>query len=220
MSYNLKPLDEHDLDLMVTTAMAIYEGSDPDKYPDFKITNDVDRETRFKKFFKLFVMPSRFNNHNVRKAFGLFKDDECIALVGVRRWGHMPSWSISWLLSPSIGPRFIPMFRIIVAELCKFHEEAGMNEFYVTYPSDREAAYSRIMTPVRERYYTFVECTIPKNERHSYGFIHELMGGVLHPHDMSLRRYILRRENTEPLNAGGKVIRNKKETTNDNNSVA
>mgnify|MGYP003343892865 FL=1 len=77
MSFNLKPLDENDINLMVSTAMKIYENSDPSKYPDFKITNDIDRETRFKKFFRLFVMPARFNNHNVRKAFGLFKDDEC-----------------------------------------------------------------------------------------------------------------------------------------------
>jgi hypothetical protein len=207
MSYTLKPLEDTDLELMVSTANMIYENSDPDKYPDFKITNDVDRETRFRKFFKLFVMPSRFNNHNVRKAFGLFKDDECVALVGVRRWGHLPSWSISWLLSPSIGPRFIPMFRIIVAELCKYHEEAGMNEFFVTYPSDRESAYSRIMAPVRERYYSFVECTVEKGERHPYGFIFELMGSVLHPHSMNLRRYILRRENTESLETGGKITR-------------
>jgi hypothetical protein len=81
-----------------------------------------------------------------------------------------------------------------------------MNEFYVTYPSTREAAYSKIMLPVRERYFTFVECIVPKNERHPYGFIHELMGGALHPHDMSFRRYILRRDHTEAPSAGGKHV--------------
>lgn len=206
MSYTLKPLEFSDLDFTVETALKIYENSDPDKYPEFKITNDVDRATRFQKFFKMFLIPSQFNNHNIRKAFGLFKDDECICLVGVRRWGHLPSWSISWLLSPSIGARFIPIFRILVQELCDFHEKAGMNEFYVTYPSNREAAYSKIMLPVRERYFSFIECVVPKNERHPYGFIHELMGGTLHPHDMSFRRYILRRENTEAPSAGGKHV--------------
>ena len=206
MSYTLKPLEFSDLDFTVATALKIYEKSDPDKYPEFKITNDTDRATRFQKFFRMFLIPSEFNNHNIRKAFGLFRDDECICLVGVRRWGHLPSWSISWLLSPSIGPRFIPIFRILVQELCEFHEAAGMNEFYVTYPSTREAAYSKIMLPVRERYFTFVECVVPKNERHPYGFIHELMGGTLHPHEMSFRRYILRRENTEAPSAGGKHV--------------
>jgi hypothetical protein len=206
MSYTLKPLEFSDLDSTVATALKIYENSDPDKYPEFKITNDVDRETRFKKFFRMFLIPSDFNNHNIRKAFGLFEGDECICLVGVRRWGHLPSWSISWLLSPSIGARFIPIFRILIQELCAFHEEAGMNEFYVTYPSTREAAYSKIMLPVRERYFTFVECVVPKNERHPYGFIHELMGGTLHPHEMSFRRYILRRDNTDAPSAGGKHV--------------
>ena len=206
MSYTLKPLEFSDLDSTVETALKIYANSDPDKYPDFKITNDVDRSTRFQKFFRMFLIPSDFNNHNIRKAFGLFKDDECICLVGVRRWGHLPSWSISWLLSPSIGARFIPIFRELMAKLCKFHEFAGMNEFYVTYPSDREAAYSKIMLPVRERYFTFVECVVPKNERHPYGFIHELLGATLHPHDMSFRRYILRRDNTDAPSAGGKHV--------------
>ena len=206
MSYTLKPLEFSDLDFTVETALKIYDNSDPDKYPEFKITNDVDRATRFQKFFRMFLIPSEFNNHNIRKAFGLFKDDECICLVGVRRWGHLPSWSISWLLSPSIGARFIPIFRILVQELCAFHEAAGMNEFYVTYPSTREAAYSKIMLPIRERYFTFIECVVPKNERHPYGFIHELMGGTLHSHDMSFRRYILRRENTEAPSAGGKHV--------------
>jgi hypothetical protein len=81
-----------------------------------------------------------------------------------------------------------------------------MNEFYVTYPSSRESAYSKIMLPVRERYFTFIECVVPKNERHPYGLIHELMGGVLHTHEMSFRRYILRRANTEAPSAGGKHV--------------
>ena len=220
MSYTLKPLEFSDLDSTVETALRIYENSDPDKYPEFKITNDVDRATRFQKFFRMFLIPSEFNNHNIRKAFGLFKGDECICLVGVRRWGHLPSWSISWLLSPSIGPRFIPIFRILVQELCAFHEEAGMNEFYVTYPSSREAAYSKIMLPMRERYFTFVECVVPKNERHPYGFIHELMGGTLHPHDMSFRRYILRRENNEAPSAGGKHTTLAEAETNLNERLA
>jgi hypothetical protein len=203
MSYTLKALEYSDLDATVQTALKIYENADPDKYPDFKITNDVDRASRFHKFFRMFLIPADFNNHNIRKAFGLYKDDECICLVGVRRWGHIPSWSISWLLSPSVGARFIPIFRILVKELCEFHEKAGMNEFYVTYPSTREAAYSKIMLPIRERYFTFIECVVPKNERHPYGFIHELMGGTLHPHDMTFRRYILRRDNTEAASAGG-----------------
>jgi len=206
MPYTLKPLEFSDLDFTVETALKIYDNSDPDKYPEFKITNDTDRATRFQKFFRMFLIPSEFNNHNIRKAFGLFRDDECICLVGVRRWGHLPSWSISWLLSPSLGARFIPIFRILMKELCEFHEAAGMNEFYVTYPSSRESAYSKIMLPVRERYFTFIECVVPKNERHPYGLIHELMGGVLHTHEMSFRRYILRRENTEAPSAGGKHV--------------
>jgi hypothetical protein len=190
---------------------AIYENTDPDKYPDFKVSNDIDDTEKRTKFFSAFMLPSEFNNYNIRQSYALVDENGTyIAAVGVKRWAHMPSWSLSWLLSPMMGARFIPIFRIIIEELCKVHEAARMNEFYVSYPASREAAYSKIMLPFREKYYSFVECTISANTRSHYSFIHELMGHALHPHDMNLRRYILRRENTLPASQGGKAVRLKK----------
>ena len=96
-------------------------------------------------------------------------------------------------------------------ELCNIHESAGMNEFYVTYPTEREEAYSRIMLPFREKYYSFIEATIPNRTCSPYNLIHELMGQTLHPHDMNLRRYILRRADTEPASEGGVAKRKSKD---------
>jgi hypothetical protein len=191
--------------------MEIYKGTDPDKYPDFRISADIDSEVKFKKFFSAFLLPSHFVNYNIRQAYALINEDGSYeALVGVRRYSHLPSWSVGWLLSPRTGVRFIPTFRNVMEQLCQLHENAGMNEFYVTYPTSREEAYSKIMLPFRERYYSFVETTIPAKTYSPYGLIDELMGQALHPHDMNMRRYILRRAGTEPVSEGGTVTRKAK----------
>jgi hypothetical protein len=208
MSSRLIPLSIDNLDDLVKFALDIYENTDPDKYPDFKISNDINDKVKFTKFFMTFMRESHFVNYNIRQVYALADDDgNWIAAVGVRRYGHMPSWSISWLLSPRVGVKFIPTFREIIGELCKIHEEAGQNEFFVTYPTSREEAYSKIMLPFRENYYTFVECTVPAKTRSPYALIFELMGSTLHPHDMNLRRYILRRPNTDAPSEGGRAIR-------------
>jgi len=213
MQCSLVKLDSSKLESLINFNMSIYENAEADKYPDFKITNDINDDARAEKFFRAFIEPSDFNNYNIRQAYAVVDESGVYqAAVGVRRWDHMPSWSVSWLLSPMIGHRFIPLFRQTMELLCELHEAAGMNEFYVTYPSSRESAYSKIMLPFRERYYSFVECTVPAKTRSPYGFIHELMGGALHPHDMNLRRYILRRPNTEAPSEGGRAIRQKKTT--------
>ncbi len=213
MQYRLIPMTLTDLPGLVRFAEDIYKNTDPDKYPDFKISNDIDDEEKRKKFFSAFMLPSEFNNYNIRQCYALVDESGTyVAAVGVKRWAHMPSWSLSWLLSPMMGVKFIPVFRTIIDELCKVHEAAGMNEFYVSYPASREAAYSKIMLPFRERYYSFVECTLDANTRSYYSFIHELMGHALHPHDMNLRRYILRRDNTDPASQGGQAVRLKRKT--------
>ena len=214
MQYSLMPMTLDHLAGLVEFAEHIYANTDPDKYPDFKISNDIDDAEKRKKFFSAFMLPSAFNNYNIRQCYALVDENGVYqAAIGVKRWGHMPSWSLSWLLSPSLGIKFIPIFRSIISKLCKEHEAAGMNEFYVSYPAHREAAYSKIMLPVRENYYSFVECTIAANTRSHYSFMHELMGHALHPHDMNLRRYILRRENTLPPSQGGTAIPFNKDNT-------
>jgi hypothetical protein len=208
MQYSIKPLDHDQIGAVTKLANEIYNGLDEDKYPDFRVGYDINAEENREKYFTMFMLPSHFVGFNQRRAYGVFDDnDRLISAVGVRRYDHFPCWSLSWLLSPKIGARFIPLFRFIVDELCKIHETAGFNELLVTYPSSREEAYSRIMLFMRERYFTFVETTIPAKTVSAFGFIHELSGKTLHPHDINLRRYILRREDMTPASEGGQAKR-------------
>ena len=208
MSYHLRVLEFADHQSVVDLANEIYNGVDQNKYPDFRVGFDVNETSNREKFFRMFMLDPRFLEFKQRRAFGLYdKENKLISVVGVRRYDHMPCWSLSWLLSPRIGAKFIPMFRFITEELCKIHEAAGINEFLVTYPAEREEAYSRIMLFMRERYFTFVETTLPAKTASTYEFIHELMGKTLHTHDMNLRRYILRRPDMTPASEGGQAKR-------------
>lgn len=212
MQYSIKPLDHDQLEVVTKLANEIYNGLDEDKYPDFRVGYDINAEENREKFFGMFMLPAHFIGFTQRRAYGVFdENNQLISAVGVRRYDHMPCWSLSWLLSPKIGAKFIPLFRFMVDELCRIHEAAGFNEFLVTYPASREEAYSRIMLFMRERYFTFVETTIPAKTVSQFGFIHELMGKTLHPHDMNLRRYILRRPDMTPASEGGQAKRKLKQ---------
>jgi hypothetical protein len=208
MSYSLIELGSDDLPNLLNFAEQVYQDKTLEKYPEFRFSTDVDDAGKRKKFFGAFVLPEHFANHNIRQAFALVDENgNYLAAAGVTRFEHWPSWAVSWLLSPAAGAKFIPLFRAIMQELCKRHEAIGFNEFFVTYPSSREAAYSKIMLPFREKYYTFVECSVAAKQRSPYSFIFSLMGQTLHPHEMNLRRYILRRANTEPASSGGTATR-------------
>lgn len=199
--YQLRKLSVDDLDTVFDFSRGIYESSD--KYPDFTLSplnlaDDSIKQQQRREFFQSFLMPSEFNNYSIRQCYAMTDaSGRILTIVGIRRWSHMPSWSISWLLSRDAGLRFINTFRHNVRLLCELNEQISCNEFYVTYPASREEAYSRIMMEFRKRYYTFVETTIPAGERSPYSFIHKLLGGQLYSHDMTVRRYILRRPDTE-----------------------
>jgi hypothetical protein len=193
-SYELRPLMIEDLPTIERYADNIYLNNNK-RYPDFalNLSKDLTDQQSRCEFFSAFLMPASYHDFNIRQAYCLKYHDETIAIVGVRRWTHWPSWSVSWLLSKNNGLEFIKYFRILIQHLCSVHEQANMNEFFVTYPSSKESAYSRIMFPFRNKYQTFVETTISAGQRSPYQFIHQLAGERLYQHDINVRRYILKR---------------------------
>jgi hypothetical protein len=196
VEYYLQELSDCDLSMIEDYANDIYQTS-ADNYPEFalNLSRDLTSQEQRREFFQAFVMPACYNNYNIRQAYCLKQEDKIISIVGVRRWTHWPSWSVSWLLSKNVGLEFVTTFRQLIQQLCQVHESAGMNEFFVSYPTNREAAYSRIMLPFRKRYHTFIETTVKSGERSPYSFIHQLLGERLYQYDMNLRRYILQRSN-------------------------
>lgn len=195
LEYRLEPLTENDLPIIENYAEEIY--NDSNDYPNFalNLSRDLTNREQRHEFFRAFTLPASYDNYNIRQTYCLKYNDRIVTIVGVRRWTHWPSWSVSWLLSKNVGLEFIKTFRELMNQLCSVHEQANMNEFFVAYPAYRESAYSRIMLPFRQRYHTFVESTVVAGERSPYMFIHQLLGERLYQHNMSLRRYILKRDN-------------------------
>jgi len=208
MSYRLIDLKFNDLDKLMEFATVVYQDAANDKYPEFRFFSQTDNAGKQRKFYGAFTLSDSFIGHNIRQAFALVDEHgDYVMAVGVTRYYILPIWSISWVLSRKQGFGFITSFREMVKKLADFHESIGINEFFVSYPSSREAAYSKIMLPFREKYYTFVQCTVPAKQRSPYRFIHNVMGQNLYSYDMNLRRYILRRPNTEPPSQGGIATR-------------
>lgn len=217
MQYSLNLLEHSSLPLIVELANEIYnsEHTTDDRYPKFQVGMLLDDSDNREKFFSMFVLPPQYAGFTQRRAYGVYDSNNVlIAAVGVRRYDHLPSWSISWLLSPKTGAKFIALFRYIVEQLCQIHEAAGMNELFVTYPAHREEAYSRIMLFMRERYFTFVETTISAKTLSPYKFIVELVGQTLQPYDVNVRRYILRRPDMTPASEGGQAKRRQHDDSN------
>lgn len=219
MPYRLIAFDQTTLPILLAFVTDVYASIAPKdlhKYPVFTFSKDVDDAGKRKKFYSAFVTSAEFAGCNIRQAFALVDDDgKCIFAVGVTRFENWPSWSVAWVLSHKIGVRFMATFRIVMEQLCKLHESIGINEFFVTYPYMREEAYSKIMLPFRDRYYTFVECVIPANKRSPYRFIFNLMGQALYQYDISIRRYIRRRDNTLPESEGGHIVKPKYNSKSD-----
>jgi hypothetical protein len=82
--------------------------------------------------------------------------------------------------------------------IVRFPSSLGINEWYVSSPGGREESYRKIMRFLRERYITWVECTIPAGTRSPWPVYHSMLGYAIHNFDVNLRRYVKRRERMEP----------------------
>lgn len=194
MRYRLVTLTAEHLDEVAIFSDEIYKEHN-NKYPAFSTSNSVDNKDTRKDFIKLFLLPSTFVNYNIRQAYALVDDDGFYhIIVGIARFSNMPTWSLSWILSKGTGAQFIVLFRALITELIAIHEGLGLNEFFVSYPADREQLYSRILFFLRKRYYTFVETTVKKHTFSQYSQINQLIGLQLPKYDTNIRRYILKRE--------------------------
>ena len=147
------------------------------------------------RMFELFLVPEDVGGHEWRRTLGVFDDNgQLIMVAGIRRMQHQPVWLLSFVLSSLKNIAMVRTFRDMIMHLCDFHENIGINEFAVASPAGREESYRKIMRFLRERYITWVECTIPAGERSPWPTYHSMLGFAIHSYDVNLRRYIKRRE--------------------------
>jgi hypothetical protein len=189
MQYHLKWIPHHDRNMVFDLAARVYNTPKP-SYPSL-----LNPDTKHHNPLHYFLVPDRVSNHQSRKILGVFSPDSKIPVmvVAVRTIDYTPSWMISWTISSLKNAAFCRAWQQSMNHLTDFFENTGLNEFYVVSPVSREAIYSRLMQPLRHRYWTFVETMVPSNQKSQYGLHWLIMGQQLYPYDINLRRYVLRR---------------------------
>lgn len=141
-----------------------------------------------------FLVPDTVTGHTSRRILGVFDPTgRMVMAIATRSIDYAPVWMISWTLSSLKSAAFIGAWQAAMQHLVKCFEQIGLNEFYVVSPVSKEAIYRRLMAPLRERYWTFVETTIQSNHVAPFGLHWLIMGQHLYSYDLHLRRYILRR---------------------------
>ena len=185
MQYNMRWLDQDSL-LDIHGLSAASYANPKDTYP---VALKPDS-----RMFELFLVPDTVGGHEWRKTLGVFdQDGKLVMAAGIRRMQHQPVWLLSFVLSSLKSSAMVRAFRDMIMFLCDFHESIGINEFAVASPAGREEGYRKIMRFLRERYVTWVECTIPAGERSPWPVFHSMLGYAIHTYDVNLRRYVKRR---------------------------
>lgn len=186
MQYNIRWLSHTELDKVIKLSTDIYSVSKNSYGPNLGPDSNV---------FKMFLISDDVKGAEYRKVLGVFSDnDELVMAIGVRQMHNTPSWLLSWIISDVKDLKFRRIFKDSLMFICNFFESINCNEFYVIHPATREDSYKHIIKFMRDRYWTFIEMTIPKFTKCDYGFYWGLMGYQLYQYDVNIRRYILKRE--------------------------
>lgn len=190
MHYNMKWMDVSELDEIKALSASSY-ANPKDTYP---VALKPDS-----RMFELFMVPESVKGHEWRKTLGVYDEGgNLIMAAGIRRLQHQPVWLLSYVLSTQKNMGMVRAFRSMILFLCDYHENIGINEFAVASPSTREEGYRKIMRFLRERYITWVECTIPAGTRSPWPVYHSMIGYAIHDYDINLRRYVKRRDKMDP----------------------
>lgn len=189
MRYTMKWLDIKSLDAINELASSSY-ANPKDTYPVALKPNSV--------MFPFFLVSEDVTGHEWRKTLGVFDENGNMLMVaGIRRMQHQPVWLLSYVLSSQKNIGMVRAFREMITFLCDYHESIGINEFAVASPAGREESYRKIMRFMRDRYVTWVECTIPAGERSPWPVFHSMLGYSIYNYDINLRRYVKRRDRME-----------------------
>lgn len=187
MQYTMRWLGQLDIEMLKGLSTAVYEHS-KDNYPASLNASSPSQ------IFDLFLVPPEVIGSDQRRILGVFDHDHRLVLAsGTRALNGMPAWLLSWTLSDIASAHFVDVWKSHLSVICSHYENIGYNEFYVISPSSREKAYRHIMKPMRQRYWTFVETSIPRNQKADHSLHWSLMGYGSYPYDINIRRYILKR---------------------------
>jgi len=187
MQYNIRWLNYSEQHLIKELSLRIY-ANPKNSYP-------LNLDAKTSSIYSLFMVPPDTVGAETRKIAVVTDEfDQIVVATGVRELYSMPAWLLSWTLSSVSSVAFVKIWQDLVRFICAYFEDRNINEFYVINPAEREEAYRRMTKFMRERYWTFVETTIPENQTTDYSLYNSFMGWALYPYAINIRRYILKRE--------------------------
>lgn len=185
MQYNIRWLSYSEISLIKALAEEIYENGLETYGPNLHPKNTL---------YDLFLVPEEITGSNYRKVVGIFDDNQNLMFaMGVRQLYDIPAWNLGWVISKYKNLKFIAGFKATLTFVCEYFENIGCTEFYVVHPASKEKVYQYILKYMREKYWTFVQCSIPKHTKSQYSFYWAIMGYQLYQYDIMIRRYILKR---------------------------
>lgn len=190
MGYNLKWLTYADADMIQSLSNQVYN-TDKSAYQTSLNTNRSD-------IFNIFLTPSNVINANQRRILGVFDHNgQLVQVTGVRQLKSSPAWVLSLTLSNLRNYTFVKIWKMQLQFLCSYFEHMNYNEFYVTNPATLEETYRYVTKFMRQRYWTFVEATVPATTKAEFSLHYNILGYQSYSHDMNIRRYILKRDNND-----------------------
>jgi len=186
MQFSVKWLDYSDRHVIKDIAKSVYTK------PSHLYPTNLSGDSPLYNYF--LVPPSVIGSDQRKVAVIVNSNGEPVVATGVRELGNIPAWLLSWTVSSISSMSFVAAWRQTLNFTTAYYESKSINEFYVVSPVEREEAYSRMTSFMRNRYWTFVEQTIPKGTRPTHSLYHTITGNILYTYDINIRRYILKRD--------------------------
>lgn len=181
MEIYIRKLDETDLTNIQNLATEkLHETNTPDYV--FKDSNDL--------VFKFFVLPKDVYGHDKLKCFGYFKDNELIAILGIRCIGDTPSWVLSFIVTSIHCKNSISVIKKLMAYTITHQEELGFYQWYIISKLEKFDAWQRLFKDVRKNYHHYVYARVPANTLPKWLDNLQLSNGKLFPYDINISMYM------------------------------
>ena len=194
MQYDIRWIRYDQKNLIIELSKDIYEKNSKVSYSP-NLNQAANPNEAMPHVLDLFLIPPAYLGSDQRKIIGVFdENNQLVMATGVRCLLTNQAWVLSWTLSKIKDFSFKKVWQQHVQFACEYFENIGYKEFWTVSPVSRESAYRSLMLPMREKYWTFVEFTVPQHQRTDFSLYWSLMGNRSYPYDINIRRYIMKRD--------------------------
>lgn len=139
--------------------------------------------------FPGFVLPKSNYNSTKRRMFGVFDNDQLVAVLGIRDL-DLPAWVLSFIITKSNTPRTIAYIKALINFAIGYQEERGLYQWFVTSKLEKFSAWQKTFQVIRERYHHYVYARIPAHEMPKWCTMIFLTGNKTFPYDVNISMYI------------------------------